>query len=188
MAGKFKIIAGILVGIWLTGAVVAGLVSEVGRKHDCVRDEGLIKGLLWCKTDTFDRDGGYTKMVTNNLRWPFLLMKNSNGIATSTHETSHALTSKEEFDKSAIGTMYKCYAVAVRANQMEEASVIGRTIGKLRRQDPALDSNHDQFMLYTSATIDRIEKEANGDFLLFYNHVCRESVSRMRQVLDDGML
>lgn len=188
MIGKLKIIGWIALGAWLFGAFVLALLAEVERRHDCVQDEGLIKGLLWCKTDTLDRDGGYTKSIIKGLRWPFLLMGASNGKASSEDGSTQTKISREEFEKSAIGSMYKCYAVAVRADLAREASIIGRTIGQLRKKDSVLHANHDQFIFYATATIDRIEREANGDFQLFFNHVCRESVSRMQQVLDDGML
>lgn len=188
MAEKIKIIVGAAFGIWLAGAAITAVISEIERRHDCVKAEGFIKGLLWCKTDSFDRDGGYMKAVIGGLRWPFLLMEHSNGTPNAAEKVGQSETSKEEFDKSAIGTMYKCYAVAVRAGLKEEASVIGQTVGKFRKNNPVVESNHDQFMFYSTATIHRIEKELNGDFLQYYNYVCREPVSRMKQVLDDGML
>jgi hypothetical protein len=85
MSGKLKIIGGMVLGVWLFGAVVSVLVAEVGRRHDCVREEGLIKGLLWCKTDSFNRDGGYAKLVIDGLRWPFLLLK-KNDISSSVEQ------------------------------------------------------------------------------------------------------
>lgn len=188
MIGRLKIIGWMALGAWLFGAVVLALLAEVERRHDCVKDEGLIKGLFWCKTDTLGRDGGYTKSVINGLRWPFLLLGGNNGKAGPEDGSAQTKISREEFEKSAVGSMYKCYAVAVRADLAGEASIIGRTIGQLRKKDSILDSNHDQFTFYATATIDRIEREANSDFQLFFNYVCREPVSRMQQVLNDGML
>lgn len=188
LRGKLKIIGATILSVWLSGAVITGVVAEIERRHDCIRDEGLIKGLYWCKTDSFERDGGYARQVINGLRWPFSLMGKTDDNNGQTVVSSSAKPSKEEFDKSAIGTMYKCYAVAVRADLPEEASTIAQAINKFRKTDANFESNHDLYILYSSSTIDRIEKEADGDFLFFYNHVCRESVSRMRQVLKDGML
>lgn len=188
MIGKLKITGWIALGVWLLGAVVLALLAEAERRHDCVQDEGLIKGFFWCKTDTLNRDGGYTKSIINGLRWPFLLLGENNGKAGSEYGSTKTTISREEFEKSAIGSMYKCYAVAVRADLAGEATIISRTIGKLRKKDSILDANHDQFTFYATATIDRINREANGDFQLFFNYVCREPVSRMQQVLDDGML
>lgn len=78
MTGKLKIIGGMILGVWLFGAVISALVVEINRRHDCVGNEGLIKGLLWCKTDSFERDGGYTRQVINGLRWPLWLLERNN--------------------------------------------------------------------------------------------------------------
>jgi len=94
MTGKLKIIGGVLLGVWLFGAVISALVAEVGRRHDCIRDEGLIKGLLWCKTDSLDRDGGYMELVINGLRWPFLLMKDRNDKPSYAAQT-HTITPEQ---------------------------------------------------------------------------------------------
>lgn len=67
-----------ILGVWLFGAVISALVVEINRRHDCVGNEGLIKGLLWCKTDSFERDGGYTRQVINGLRWPLWLLEKNN--------------------------------------------------------------------------------------------------------------
>lgn len=64
-----------LFGIWFLGAVVTYFLDEMSRKGDCIDKEGLFKGLVWCSTDNWERDSGWTKGVISGLRWPLFLFE-----------------------------------------------------------------------------------------------------------------
>jgi hypothetical protein len=62
-----------IVAIWFTGAGVMTLIYEFDRKADCVKNEGAIKGMLWCDTDATTQFGigvSHISMFIKGLLWP----------------------------------------------------------------------------------------------------------------------
>lgn len=69
-----------LSAIWLIGAVLMSVYYELQLRTDCIKQEGLIKGLFWCEQQPMN-PAGYTSMQMNFLVrgfiWPFLLFSSS---------------------------------------------------------------------------------------------------------------
>lgn len=68
-----KGILGVLLGIWLCGAAVLAFGYEFERRADCVKQEGFLKGLLWCETDPTSHaevNVSYMSMFIKGLGWP----------------------------------------------------------------------------------------------------------------------
>lgn len=74
----FQILGWAVFSIWVLGAGITFVLTEYQRKVDCVRSEGLFKGMLWCKTDAIT-DTELTWTLLKTLGWPlrFVLPPNN---------------------------------------------------------------------------------------------------------------
>ena len=55
-------------------------VYEYDRRSECIQNEGLLKGLLWCKTDYKSREElgvGHAVLVTKAMGWPLYFFRSS---------------------------------------------------------------------------------------------------------------
>ena len=75
MSKYLKIVSSVLFFIWLFGALTFALNLEFQRKAECIRNDGPIKGWLWCDTEKSDRFLGarFTIDFLLELSWPLRL-------------------------------------------------------------------------------------------------------------------
>lgn len=177
MTNKLRNVGALLLGIWLLGAAVTALLDEMKRKSDCIDQEGLLKGLFWCSTDSWERDGGHLEGLINGLRWPFTLMTPDKDKAGLSEVTSPKNMSQEEidvFNKSELGRAYKCYAIAKHAGLKEQASNIENTIIDWRKANSISESRHNELSFHAIEVAGDIDVKAHGDLSSYFDYVCRE--------------
>lgn len=66
-AGFLSITGGLLLFVWICGAVPAGICHEFQRKRQCIQTEGWLKGWLWCSTETRN---SFPNSMLRGLLWP----------------------------------------------------------------------------------------------------------------------
>lgn len=180
--------------LWFCGAIAMIPVYEIERKYECIDQEGWFKGLFWCESDLVSRnDLGKRQLVyfIEGLSWPIkLFSNNTDEKKNNSSGDSFALSVEEleEFYSSSTGTIYKCYIAAMRGSLHEEASILAKVINKMRNKFLDLNSYHEDYLFYTSLTLNNLlVNELKGDYISFFDYVCKEPVKNMKQVLDDGM-
>ncbi|CAE6508541.1 conserved hypothetical protein [Nitrosomonas nitrosa] len=180
--------------LWFCGAFLMMCVYEIERKYECIDQEGWLKGIFWCESDLVSRnDLGKRQLVyfIEGLSWPIKLFSNNAGEKknnSSGDSFALSLEELEEFYSSSTGTIYKCYIAAMRGGLNEEASILAKVINKMRNRFPDLNSYHEDYLFYTSSTLNNLLiNELKGDYISFFDYVCKEPVRNMKQVLDDGM-
>lgn len=65
--GFLPLVGGLLLFVWVAGAIPAVFYQEFQRKAQCIQTEGWLKGWLWCSTD--ERGFALSSIVRGSL-WP----------------------------------------------------------------------------------------------------------------------
>lgn len=177
MISKLKIIGMILLTIWFMGGAISFLFDELDRKGECIDKEGVLKGLFFCSTDSWERDGGLTTGVIKGLGWPFVFLAADRSKAGLLEEDDSQDMPQEEvslFDSSKLGRAYACYAIAKHADLKNQASTLESQITDWRRENSIPDSKHDQYLSYSLSKIGNIDEKAHGDLPSYFDYICRE--------------
>lgn len=94
----FSFMAMALLGIWFLGAVYITLNNEIQRKHDCIQQKGVFKGLIYCEGDL---ENPFYKNI-ENLYWPLKLF-------STTYTASSIKDSDPDHTSKAKGIKHETY-------------------------------------------------------------------------------
>ena len=177
-----RIIGGLLLAVWIGGAVIAGMYHNYTQKRQCIEDEGLLKGWLWCSAETRNSFG------FNMLRgviWPIEVVRTSS--AASAEQTSGSpRMSQKQFDTSHFGAVYSCWAVALHTERTGDAEAFAKLIAWTKTQDSSLVGMHSDYFYYAALHVKQIETKEG--FESYYRIACAEPVARVKQAIDQGMM
>lgn len=194
MTKGVKLLGSLALGVWFAGAVVMTVIYEYEQQIDCVKNEGWIKGLFWCSTDSISpaaRGTKHFRVFIKGLMWPLNLISQDSG-APRKPTNSLALSdpdmvlTQEQFNKSATGGMYACYVAAIRIGKKEDSSAVSLIINNYRAKYKKVNMQHEQYLMYATKLVSDLQKER--DIEEFYSNTCREPVRRMKTMISDGML
>lgn len=177
MNGKLKTLGAIILFIWFAGGSISFLLVELDRKRECIDSEGVIKGIFFCSTDSWERDSGWFSGVIKGLGWPFILLAADKGKAGLSGENGSQDMPQDElklFDNSKLGSAYACYTIAKHAGLKEEASILENKINYWRKVNSIPDSKHNQYLSYSLSKIGNIDEKAHGDLSSYFDYICRE--------------
>lgn len=76
MKDKAKYFLGAVIAVWIFGALLMQIYYGYERKIDCIKNEGWLKGVFWCKTDSMTSIGlaaTETEHFFRGLAWPIKL-------------------------------------------------------------------------------------------------------------------
>ncbi len=186
---KISVLAFLAFFAWIGGAFFAGLYFNFDQKRQCIKDEGWVKGYLWCSTET------RTSFVGNMLQgllWPVYVFGKSSHPSSDPLQASAALLvaetklTDEAFRNSRVGMMYICWSLALRTDQKDAANSISSVINIFRKKDQALDAMHDDYLTMAGQKMKGIEQDYG--FESYYADVCKGPVEKMEQALEQGML
>ena len=180
--GTLQLVGGLLFFVWIGGAFIAGMYHNYAQKRQCIQDEGWLKGWLWCSTETRNSFGFN---MLRGLTWPIEVARTSSVAPTEQAPRSPRMT-QEQFDTSSIGTVYLCWAVALRTERTDDAKTFAQMLSWTKTQDPALAGMHGDYMYYAGLEVQRIE--SGEGFESHYRIVCEKPVARLKQAIDQGMM
>ena len=180
--GTLKLIGGLLFVVWIGGAFIAGMYHNYAQKRQCIEDEGWLKGWLWCSTETRNSFGFN---MLRGLVWPIEVARTSSSAPKEQASGSPRMTQKQ-FDSSRTGTVYSCWAVALRTDRNGDAETFAKMLAWAKTQDPALAGMHSDYLYYAGL---HVQKIASGEgFESYYRIACSEPVARVKQAIDQGMM
>lgn len=67
LTGLPSIVGGLFLAAWIVGAAILGLKNIYIQKQQCIKEEGFLKGWLWCSTET---NLSITSNMIRGLAWP----------------------------------------------------------------------------------------------------------------------
>lgn len=179
-----------LLGIWIFGAVIAGFSYEIDRKSECVRKEGLIKGILWCETDSHTQVGQASNIMGNMIRglaWPVRLLADDSQASVSREAPSQTAFTKEQFENSQAAMLYTCYTIAMELESPDQG-VLAQGIKFIRSQADEINRNHIYYLGYAAEYTKEFKEAGKGKIQMFYVLNCVKPVEKLRNLTNDGML
>lgn len=105
--GFLSLVGGLLLFVWIAGAIPAVFYHEFQRKAQCIQTEGWLKGWLWCSTD---ERGFAMSSVIRGFLWPiglFLVSDTNSAVENSPlpeHEANAAISNAMNVGR-ALGVM-----------------------------------------------------------------------------------
>lgn len=176
-----KVIVWVLVVVWITGTGITGMYYNYAQKRQCIQDEGWVKGWFWCSTET---RYSFTFNMLRGLLWPIDVMGSFSNVGQQVARQSQI--TQEQFDRSHAGTMYTCWAVALRTRRDLDTEVLSRVLAWMKKDDPTMESLHSDYMYMAGLQVQRIE--AREGFENYYRIACAEPVANMQKAINQGMI
>ena len=176
-----QVIVWVLVVVWIAGTSITGMYYNYAQKRQCIQDEGWVKGWFWCSTET---RYSFAFNMLRGLVWPIEVM---NSFSNAGQQVSPQLQmTQEQFDRSRVGTMYTCWAVALRTRRDGDTEVLSRVLAWMKKDDPTMESQHIDYMSMAGLQVQRIE--AREGFENYYRIACAEPVAKMQKAITQGMI
>lgn len=176
-----KMVAGVILLVWFAGAFIAGIYHNIVDKHECIQNEGWVKGLLWCSNHP------QSAFVGNMLRgviWPIALIT-SPGTTAAPDSHSPRMT-REEFGKSRTATAYVCWGIAMSTDRHEHSETLSKFILGMGKRIPNYEQTHMDFIYHAGQVIE--EFESKGLTEEYYIDTCVALASRVKSAIAQGML
>jgi hypothetical protein len=183
-----KAVIPLLLVIWFFGALVMVVIYKVEEKKNCINQDGIIKGLLFCEAspnNKFNTYTNYLEKLANGLKWPIYILEQTYEEKHNNNEISKANTfTKEDFNKSPLGMLYTCYTIASLSNLKEEERILINLINAIRKLDNDFNYNHEISLYYSKTYIKSEGEKMNYNYkLLFEEFTCHTTVNNIQKKL-----
>lgn len=153
--------------LWIIGTSGITLFNVLEDKAECISENGIISGILWCdKTST--NQYGITYTWFKNLSWPIKLFS-----LTAKNQNNIEFINDEINDKTkAVYQLYNCREVAHQIGNENEVKKLTLEIKKLRQSN--LKINNDDNMLATNAikSVVLLQEKFSIDLIKYYSKDC----------------
>jgi hypothetical protein len=160
--------------IWLIGAVIAGLANNFRDRQHCIERDGWFKGSLSCSNVS---QLGFGANMLLGASWPIAFVRS----AVAQNEPIPPTTvTQEEFEKSSVGVMYTCLAIAIGARNNEDANLLLGMINAMNTKFESAKKQHDDFMKLAARASANLE--SSGLANKFYEEGCKRPIANMRQL------
>jgi len=87
-----KTVGTIIFGIWFGVAAIMAIYYTLEDKAECVKTDGVIKGLVWCESSAkthFGRSTDHTSKFIEGALWPLKLFQNITASSTKTSQSHY---------------------------------------------------------------------------------------------------
>jgi hypothetical protein len=166
-------VGGVSMLVWLVGTVIAGLAINFRDGQECVKREGGLKVAVSCSNAS---PLGFGANMLLGATWPISLFRRPVAQSESTLPKS---VTHDEFEKSSVGVMYTCMAIAIDDRNTEDANLVVTMINAMNANFETLRKHHNDFMkLAARASADL---KSSGLAHRFYEEECKGPISRIRQ-------
>lgn len=179
-----QLVGGALLAIWISDAFIAGLYHNYAQKRQCIQDDGWLKGWLWCSTETRNT---FTFNTLRGLIWPIEIARQfSSTVPLTKQVAAPTQMTQKQFDTSRAGTVYSCWAVALRTDRNDDAVTFAQLLSWMKKKDPIMANMHSDYMLFAALHFDDIE--SGEGFESYYRTACADPVARMKLAISQGMM
>jgi len=162
--------------IWISGAFLSGIMNNYGLKKECIRDEGFMKGWLFCSKES---KNSFALEMAKGMLWPIIL-------ASSLSSADAGTLKRDQLGDSHIFMTYVCWSSATKLNKREDSTVLSTMIGFMRGQDEEMNNHHPQYLAFSAQEV--LDIESKGELSSFYNYSCSQPVQNVKTAIQQGML
>lgn len=166
-------LGGLTVVVWLIGTVIAGLTNNFRDRQECIERDGWFKGSLSCSNAS---SLGFGANMLLGASWPVTFVRSA---VAQNEPTLPTTVTQEEFERSSVGVMYTCMAIAISARNIEDANLLVATINAMNSTFESAKRQHDDFMKLAARASANLE--SSGLANQFYAEECKGPIANMRQ-------
>ena len=98
---------------------------------------------------------------------------------------AHTVTAEQAY-KTRLGTMYLCWAAALRTDKHADADALAKLLTSFNKKYPDISAQKDKFVYLASKDLEKLE--AKGNLEQFYSSACSKQVGRLQEASRQGML
>lgn len=171
----------VIISVWVVGVFFAFFQTNISTKKNCIEEEGVVKGWLWCESE-----GSLDNVVFKSMLWPLKYFPNDD-VDSVGGSKGTMLNETERADGIYVGMIYSCYLSSLKLGEGAGRDAFVYAISALRKQNDFVNENHEDYIYNSQLFLNAIDRDEETSVDEFYNEVCIGAAGNIKALKDDGM-